>query len=116
MTYQEALALVRTEFETLRMAPHCEVIRTNRTLDGCHSFPITLYDRGDEIILNDLGETKEVFDEVEPTEWQELCESHGFQFDHWRIIRPFKGMQDLYDFIEFLNFIADRFDPLDEDY
>ena len=114
MTYQEALALVRTEFETRKMTPNCEVIKTNRTLNGYNSFPITLYDRGDEIILNDLGDTKEVFFEVEHDEWQELCEAHGFEFNHWRIIRPFKGMQDLYDFIDFLDFIADRFDPLDE--
>ena len=115
MTYTEALTLIKTEFETRKVAPHCEIIKTNRTLNGYNSFSINLYQGFDKVILSDLGATKDVFDEVEEEEWRELCASFGFEFKRWKIVRDFSGLDDVYDFIEFLNFIADRFDPLDED-
>ena len=114
MTYQEALALVKSEFETRRDAAHCEVILTGRTLDGYNGFCVCLYDNQGEILVSDMGETKEAFDEVTEEEWTKLCEDHGFEFRHWRIVKKFEDIYSVYDFIDFLSFIADTFDPIDE--
>ena len=113
MTFQEAVALVKTEFETRKEAPHCEIIRTGLTFDGCNGFCVCIYNTGEEVILTDMGETKEIFDEITEEEWTLLCEEHGFEFVHWRIVGKLETIEDVHAYIEFLNYIADTFCPMD---
>ena len=109
MTYNEILDLVRTEFDTIKDAPHCEIVRTGLTYDGCTGFCVAIYNYGDVVKISDIGETKEVFDEVTESQWKDLCSKNGFEFNHWRIERVFNSMEDLYDFIKFLDTISDAF-------
>ena len=74
MTYEEALEMVGAEFELCRHSPVTQAVRTGRTLDGCNSFSIVIYNKVDKVILSDLGNTKDVFDEVPKEEWEELKE------------------------------------------
>ena len=87
MTYEEALKIIEAEYETLPDSPHNKIIRTGLTYNGFNSFCVSIYTDGESVILTDLGETKEVFDEVTEGEWRELCEAHGFEFRHWRIVK-----------------------------
>lgn len=115
MTYEEALTIIKSEFETRRDAPHCEIIKTGLTYDGCEGFCVTIYnypDRGP--VLSDLGETKEIFDEVEKEEWEALCAENGFEFNHWRIEKPFTCLEDAYDYINFLDMISDKYFYIDD--
>lgn len=115
MTYQEALILVKSEFETLRESSHNEIVLTGLTYDGSCGFCVSLYDQDGKAIITDLGETKEVFDEVEKKTWQALCEENGFRFNRWRIERDFNALDDLYAFIAFLDKISDRFYVIEDD-
>jgi hypothetical protein len=72
MTYEEALEMVGAEFELCRHSPVTQAVRTGRTLDGCNSFSIVIYNKVDKVILSDLGNTKDVFYEVPQEEWEEL--------------------------------------------
>ena len=113
MTYKKALTLIRKRYQTIYDAPHCEIIRTGRTLDGYHSFTVALYDYKDgKLVITDLGETKEVFDEVTEETWRKICEEKGFVFNHWRLEKEFVSMKTVTEFIKFLNYIADLFDPI----
>lgn len=109
MTYQEAVALAATEFELKRDTSHTTLVLTGLTYDGCNGFCVMIYDMGDHAVVTDIGETKEHFDEVTEEEWKDLCASHGFAFNHWRIERDIRSTQDIYDFIEFLDFVSDKF-------
>ena len=109
MTYQEAVALAATEFELIRDSGHTTLIRTGLTYNGCNGFCVMIYDLGDHAILTDIGETKEIFDEVTEEEWTELCEAHGFAFRHWHIERDIHSMDDIIAFIQFLDFVSDTF-------
>lgn len=109
MTYEEALEMIEEEFETIYNAPRCKVLRTGMTYNGANGFCVSVYDSDDGVIITDLGQTKEIFDEVTVEEWTALCEEHGFKFVHWRIVREFKGMQDVYDFIEFLDLVSTKY-------
>ena len=102
------------EFELRPHSPVTQIVRTGRTLDGCNSFCIIIYNKVDKVVLTDIGRTKDVFDEVSEEEWEELCKAHNFEFLHWSIVREFTGLQDVYDFIGFLDVIADKYCPLDE--
>ena len=116
MTYEEALKIIEAEYETLPDSPHNKIIRTGLTYNGFNSFCVSIYTDGESVILTDLGETKEVFDEVTEGEWRELCEAHGFEFRHWRIVKVFGSIDDVDDFIRFLDLISTRyFDEKDED-
>ena len=109
MTYEEALALVKTEFKTRRDAAHCEIIRTGLTYDGCNGFCVCLYNYGDRVCLTDMGETKEIFDEVTKEEWIALCEENGCVFNHWRLERKLESIEDVYAYIQFLDMVSDKF-------
>lgn len=109
MTFGEAIKIVEKEFDLIYDSPHAKVVRTGLTYDGCRGFCVSIYDSEEGALVSDLGETKEVFDEVEEAEWKALCEEHGFRFVHWRIIRDFTGIEDLYEFIRFLDFISDKY-------
>ena len=115
MTYEQALAMIATEFELLGHAPHYRLIRTGLAYDGCNGFCVAIYNDNGELILTDLGETKEVFDEISKEEWEMLCEAHGFRFRHWHIESPFEKMDDLYAFIQFLDMISDQLFLYDSD-
>ena len=41
--------------------------------------------------------------------WKELCESHGFIFNHWKIQREFNSIEDVDEFIRFLDSISVRY-------
>jgi hypothetical protein len=114
MTYKDAIEIVGAEFELRHHTSVTKAIRTGRTLDGCNGFTIILYNKGDKVILTDIGNTKDVFDEVPKEEWEELCKTHGFEFLNWSIVRDFTGLQDVYDYIDFLDVVADKYCPLDE--
>ena len=114
MTYNEAVALVSAEFETRRVADHVMAIRTNMTYDGNTGFSVLIYDNGKEVYLTDIGQTKEIFNEVSEPEWVELCRERGFAFNHWRIEHKLESMDDVYEYIEFLDFISDKFWEIDE--
>ena len=73
MTYSEALSLVGSEFELLKDSDHSCVIRTGLTYDGCNGFCVVIYKKNDgKVVLTDMGETKEIFDEVSEEEWNRI--------------------------------------------
>ena len=109
MTYEKALEIIEEEFETMRESSNNKIIRTGLTYDGCRGFCVSIYNDNGMAIITDLGETKEVFDEVTEEEWIKLCEENNFEFRHWRIVRVFNCIEDLYDFIKFLDMISDKF-------
>ena len=113
MKYKEALILIEKEFETRQESSHNKIIKTGLTYDGCNGFCVSIYDDNGVALITDLGETKEIFDEVSKAEWEELCEEHGFEFRHWRIVREFSSINDLYEYIKFLDFISDKYFKLD---
>ena len=120
MDFQQALELIKTEYEVRKCADHAYYIRTHLTLDGCNFFSIMLYHdesgyyQSGDLILTDTGNTHYVFFEAPLEEWQALCDKYGFSLVKYSICRPFTGMQDLYDFIDFLNVISDIYCPLDQ--
>ena len=114
MTYQEALALVKSEFSTRRDADHVEVIRTGMTYDGCHGFCVAVYNYGDRVVLTDMGQTKDFFFEVADEEWVSLCEENGFAFNRWRIEHALDSIDDVYAYINFLDMISDKFFELED--
>ena len=110
MTYQEALAIVRTKYETRRSGPHCELVITGLTYDGCNGFSVHIYnydDRGP--VITEIGETKEIYDEVKEEEWKALCAENGYEFNCWRIEKPFTCLEDLDNYIEFLDGVCDKY-------
>ena len=109
MTYEKALEIIESEFETLKESSHNKIVRTNMTYNGYNSFCVSIYNCNGIAILTDLGTTKDVFDEVAEEEWRELCQNHGFEFNHWSIRRDFNKIEDLYDYIEFLDFISRKY-------
>lgn len=114
LTFTEALEMIEAEFELVRESMHIYCVRTDATFDGYHYFHIELRDdMGDELILTDAGAAGHCFDEVPTEEWETLCKEHGFTLEHYWIRRPFRGMEDLYAFIDFLNLIADTYDPIE---
>lgn len=66
-------------------------------------------------MLTDLGETKEIFDEVTGEKWTGLCNEHGFEFNSWSIEKNFNSNDDVYDYIAFLDYISDKFFPLEDE-
>ena len=115
MTYKEALALVKSEYDTCRDAEHCEIILTGLTYDGCNGFCVCLYNEGDRVILTDMGETKDVFDEVSEEEWTALCSEAGFDFRHWHIEREFHSLDDVELYIAFLDAVSNLYFQIDEE-
>ena len=113
MTYNEAVALISAEFKTYRIADHVRGVCTNMTYNGDAGFYVAIYDDGKKVFLTDLGETKEIFDEVQLSEWEELCNEHGFTFKHWHIEHKLESMDDVYEYIRFLDFISDKFWDID---
>jgi hypothetical protein len=114
MTYEEALAIVRSEYETRREAAHCEVVKTGLTYDGCNGMCVTIYnydDRGP--VISDIGETQYFFFEVPKEEWEKLCAENGFEFNHYRIEKPFTCIDDLFEYIDFIDRISDKYFDLD---
>ena len=108
MTYNEGLALVKTEYETIKDSTYNEIIITGLTYDGCNGFCVSVYNKDGEAIITDLGETSHFFDEITEEEWIKDCTEHGFEFNHWRIERKLSSIDDVYDFINFIDFISDR--------
>ena len=115
MTYEEALEIVKSEFKTIKDAAHCHIIITGLTYDGCNGFCVCLYNTGEKTILSDMGETNAFFDEVEDEEWEKLCAENGVEFNHWRMEKDFEKIDDVYDFISFLDMISDKYFYLDDD-
>ena len=113
MDYIKALEIIEKEFETRQESSHNKIIKTGLTYNGCNGFCVSIYDDNGVALITDLGETKEVFDEVSKAEWEELCKEHGFEFRHWRIVREFSSINDLYEYIKFLDFISDKYFKLD---
>ena len=64
MDYIKALEIIEKEFETRRESSHNKIIKTGLTYDGCNGFCVSIYDDNGVALITDLGETKEVFDEV----------------------------------------------------
>lgn len=115
MDFEKVLELAREEFELIKDSGHCYVVRTGLTYDGCEGFCVALYKKENgEVVITDLGETKEVFCDVTEEEWQELCLYHGFEFNRWRIEKPFTSMEDLFSFIGFLDYVSDLFFNVEE--
>lgn len=115
MTYTEALALIKSEFQTRYDSDCSEVIRTGLTYDGCNGLYVELYNLGDKVVLSDGGITKDIYFEHEnEDECLALCEANGFEFNHWKIQRPFTNIQDVYDFIDFLLLVTNTYDPMEE--
>ena len=114
MNYQQAVGLVRSEYETICDSPHSEFILTNLTYDGYNYFSICLYDKGDRVILTDTAKTQEVFDEVTEDEWKALCDAHGFVWQGWSIERDYNSNADVEAFIGFLCAIANLYEPIED--
>lgn len=115
-TFEEAVERVGKKFDLMRDSSHCYTVLTGKTFDGYHGYSVNLYNYGDRIVITDCGDTKDVFDEVEDEEWEALCKEYGFTRSHYRIERQFRSHLDLYDYIEFMDRIADRFSATEEDY
>ena len=109
MTYEQALEIIEKEFDTRRETPHNKIIMTGLTYDGFNSFCVSIYNKDGTAILTDLGITKDVFDEVPEEDWIELCEQNGFKFNHWSIQRIFSKIEDVEDFIVFLDKISCKY-------
>ena len=115
MTYEKALESIRAEFDTRKEAAHCEIIKTGLTYNGCNGFCVALYSDNERgIMLTDLGETKEIFDEVTEDEWRSIAEEAGCRFRNWRLERDYNGMDDVYAFIKLLDDISERFFDIDD--
>ncbi len=116
LTFLEALSMIEEEFPLRRAGMHIYSPFVDATLDGYHFFSITLReDLEGGLVLTDNGSTYHCFEEIaeDEAEWVALCEQNGFSFVHYRILRPFTGMDDLYAYIDFLNLVADTYDPID---
>lgn len=111
MNYAEALKIVESEFETRYVAPNCQAIRINLTYDGYNGFYIAVCDSEGEAFLSDEGITKDVFCKAkDETEWRALCEANGFSFNRfWHIERRFTALSDMYEFIDFLTKVSDKY-------
>ena len=116
LTFLEALSMIEAEFPLSREGMHIYSPFVDATLDGYHFFAITLReDCEGGLVLTDNGSTYHCFEDVaeDTAEWIALCEQNGFAFEHYRILRPFTGMEDLYAYIDFLNLVANTYDPID---
>ena len=118
LTFGEALEMIEEEFPVRKEHMHAYSIFVDRTYDGYNFFFIELRDDGEDedgLFLSDGGSACHSFEEVEEAEWKSLCREHGFTFRRWRIRHSFTGMEDLYAFIEFLDLIADTYDPIEDE-
>ncbi|MBR4942671.1 MAG: hypothetical protein IKZ28_01455 [Clostridia bacterium] len=111
MTFAEAVAIVKNEFKTYGTSPFSEGIFIEKTLDGFNCYPVFLYDVDGEILVTDVGSTCEVFDSVTEEEWTKLCKENGFTFQDWKIIKKFESIWSVYEFIKFMDLIADTLCP-----
>ena len=109
MTYERAIEIVEKEFSFKDNTENTKFIKTGVTYDGFNHFCACLYNSDKGVIITDLGKTKDVFDEVPKEEWAKLCKEHGFKFEHWSIVRDFESIKDVHDFIEFLDFISNKY-------
>lgn len=116
LTFTEALEMIEAEFRVRKETMHAFSIFVDRTYNGYDFFFIELHNDGEEgLYLSDGGSACHSFDEVEKEEWRALCRANGFTFRNFRICRSFRGMEDLYAFIDFLTLIADTYDPLEDE-
>lgn len=106
MTYEKALEIIEAEFETRTNSPVHKTIQTGLTYDGFNGFCLNIYNSANGVILTDLGKTKDIFNEVPQEDWITLCNQHAFEFVHWRITRKFNDINDVYEFIKFLDLIS----------
>jgi hypothetical protein len=109
MTYERAIEIIEKEFSLRDNSLNTKIIKTGMTYDGANSFCVCLYNSDKGVIITDLGKTKDIFDEVTKEEWESLCKEHNFKFEHWKIVRDFVSVKDVYDFIEFLDFISNKY-------
>ena len=109
MTYERAIEIIEKEFSLKDNSLNTKIIKTGMTYDGANSFCVCLYNSDKGVIITDLGKTKDVFDEVPKEEWESLCKERDFNFEHWKIVRNFASIKDVYDFIEFLDFISNKY-------
>ena len=116
LTLTEALTMIEEEFPIRKETAHAYSVFVDRTYNGYNFFYIELRNDDEDglLTLSDGGSAAESFPEVEEDEWRSLCRAHGFTFRGWRIRHPFAGLEDLYAFIEFLDLIADTYDPPEE--
>ena len=74
-----------------------------------------MYNKYKRVLLKLSGEalankeTKEIFDQLTEAQWIDACTTNGFEFNHWRIERTFNSMEDLYEYIKFIDVISDTF-------
>lgn len=116
MNYEQALEIIEKEFKTIPDSPHNKIIKTGLTYDGFNSFCACIYNKDGVAILTDLGKTKDVFDEVSQEDWTNLCKQNRFEFNHWSIQRVFTKIEDVYDFIKFLDDVSCKYwDNLNND-
>ena len=117
MTYEKAIEIVEKEFSLKDNSFNSKIIKTGMTYDGFNSFCACLYNSDNGVIITDLGKTKDIFDEVTQEEWVALCEEHNFRFERWKIVREFNSIKDVYEYIEFLDFISCKYwDALQDDF
>ena len=112
MLFDDALKLIQTEFEVRKVAELCYLIKTGLTYDGVNSFFITLYGYGNELILSDTGRTVEILDEVPLSNLENLCNENDFNFVNYKITLKFNGLESVYNYINFMNKLADIYRPL----
>ena len=111
MLLPDAVALINTEFKTRKCAPHYHAVYVDLTYDGCSLFSISIYDYGDKVsVLTDVGSTKDFFDQFTEDEWVKLCAEHGFEFNNWRIERVFNSLNDLYEYIDFIDYLCNTYE------
>lgn len=114
MIYQDALNLIHKEIETRYVDEDCRALRINLTYDGYSGLYIVVFNKDGEAFLSDEAETKNVFwEHVNATEWGAFCEANGFTFNrHMSIERKFTSINDVYDFIDFLMMISEKYNPI----
>lgn len=111
MTFEEAINLVHTEFETRYDDENCEIIRVNWTYDGSNELMVAVYQEKDAVVLTDLGATKDIFYQVNEDQWIDVCTRNGYIFNRGCIEHSLNDISDVHNFIEFLDSISDIFYP-----
>ena len=111
MKFEEALEIISKEFETRRIVDTCHSIVTGMSYDGAEGFHVALYVNAEgEAIISDLGGTKNFFyHEITLEEWEVMCRENGMEFINGSIVRRFKSMKDLFEYIDFLDRISDKY-------
>lgn len=102
MNFNEAIKLINTKYETSPYTSDVIVIETNKLMDEFSTYFIALKQDGDSCFLTDYAKTCEVVD-IEEDKLKQFAKNHSLTFNNFYIKCRFNSMQDLENFISFLD-------------